>query len=423
MGDEVLLVDRALRESFGQDLLTELIPDALGAVDALPYLRPTAEPPPLEVGWITVPPACRAEPAPVVGPDVRAHLHALAERALAGYRPRPEVFGYRSATWEYRHGYRARQERLRALGECRDELPYVLTLDVHRFFRSLPLDVLLRAAWMTGALAERLTALHTRSGRCLLPGHRWASRLGTAVLDPVDAVLAERAPGRWVRWGDDWHVCVSGADEAQEVRAAMTAALAGLGLRPATGKTGVGPVDTLLTGVARDVAGPAERVWRQGLATDDLRSLRYALPRLAPGAEVSRSLPGVVRARPELLPRAVRYLDRAVGTREGLAAAHELLEGAGEGDPGQLFAAVGLFAAGRLLALAGRHRAVADAVPDAVLAAAASSGIPALTALAVRAGAVGGRPGGLPEPPVRMLRWLERGADVRDSPPSVDTLL
>ncbi|WP_231630965.1 hypothetical protein [Streptomyces clavuligerus] len=80
-------------------------------------------------------------------------------------------------------------------------------------------------------------------------------------------------------------------------------------------------------------------------------------------------------------------------------------------------------AAGRLLALAGRHRAVADAVPDAVLAAAASSGIPALTALAVRAGAVGGRPGGLPEPPVRMLRWLERGADVRDSPPSVDTLL
>ncbi|MER6911341.1 hypothetical protein ABT354_06685 [Streptomyces sp. NPDC000594] len=414
MGDKDLMVGRALRESFGQDLLTDPIPDALGAVDVLPVLARSAASPPLDIGWIGIPFPGRTEVVPVVSPAVRAHLHALTEEALAAHRPRPEVFGYRSVSWEYRRGYRARQERLRALGERGDGFRYVLTLDVHRFFGSLPPDALLAAEWMTPGLAARLTEVRARTGRCLLPGHRWASRLGTAVLDPVDTVLADAAPGRWARWGDDWHVVVRDEAEGERIRTAVGAALAGLGLWLSPEKSVVGTVGSLLGGTARDVAGPAGEVWRRGVAADDARALRYALPRLAPTGEVSRALPGVVRERPGLLPRAVRYLDRAVGTAEGLTAVRGTLAATAPGD---------LFAVGRLLALAGRHRVVAEAVPEALLRSAAGSGVTALCALAVRAAAVGGRPDPLPEPPERLRPWLARGADVRDSPPTVATLL
>ncbi|MEK8171840.1 hypothetical protein NKH77_28375 [Streptomyces sp. M19] len=147
---------------------------------------------------------------------------------------------------------------------------------------------------MTGELARTLALLHRAAGRCLLHGHRWASRLGTAVLAPVDAVVAELAPERWTRWGDEWHVFVRDTAEAERVRVAVEGALARLGLRPSAAKSGILAARAVAAHDARDVAGPAGEVWRRGLADGDPRALRYALPGPGrttgcPGASSGRS--------------------------------------------------------------------------------------------------------------------------------------
>ncbi|MGW2332127.1 hypothetical protein ACWC5C_41115 [Streptomyces sp. NPDC001700] len=366
----------------------------------------------LDVGLLRVPFARRMETAPVVPPVVRAHTHQLVERSLHRHELRPEVFSYRSLDWDYRSAYRARQSRLRVLG-CRGDLPLVLRIDVHRFGQSLPLRALLDTPWMTGELAHQLTQLHRATGRCLLPGHLWANRLGSAALAPIDALLATSAPNRWLRWGDDWHVFVRDRGESEQIRGAVEAGLETLGLRLSEEKSTTEPVNDVLAGPVRDVAGNPHEVWRRGIRDDDVRSLRYALARIEPDPEVSRSIPGIVRACPGLLPRAVQYLDRAAATSAGYEAARELLETAGSD----------VFVAARLLALAGRHQELASGVPDSVLALAADCGISGVRALAARVAVCSGRRRMLPKPPPRLLRWISQGADIRHDPPSVATLL
>ncbi|MEU5613786.1 hypothetical protein AB0H03_34640 [Streptomyces sparsogenes] len=406
--------NRAISISFSHDLMTDWIPDALGAADVTHALADgtLSAPPQLGVGWLRVPLARRTEGIPVVHLAVRAHMHLLVERSLHHYRPHPAVFSYRSTDWDYRRAYRARRERMHALGRQAD-LPLVLKLDVHRFGESLPLHVLLDAPWMTDTLAKQLTELHHKTGRPLLPGHRWANRLGTAALHPIDARLTVMAPDRWMRWGDDWHVFVHDMVEAEHVRAAVKAGLEALGLRLSEEKSTIEPVANLFAGPARDVAGNPPDVWRCGIRNNDVRALRYALPRIDPEAEVSRRIPGIVRAQPTLLPRAVYYLDRAVNASAGHEAVRELLE----------TAHLDLFAVARLLALAGRHQEVALCVPDSLLALAADCGIDALRELAARVAICTRRRDVLPEPSQRLHQWIAQGAHARHYPPSVATLL
>jgi hypothetical protein len=247
----------------------------------------------------------------------------------------------------------------------------------------------------------------------LPPEHRWAARLAGAYLAPVDEQVDRLAPRRWVRWGDEWLVFVPGPPAAEEIRAAVADRLAALGLALSAAKTTLRPAaDAVATG--RDVAGPPARVWRRGLRDGDVRALRYALPRLDPGPGVSRALPELVRVWPRLLPRAVAYLDRAVHTGEGAAVCRALLEDGTAADP---------FALGRLLALAGRHEAVAGRVGGALLDSALGSGVRALRELGTRAAALTGR---LPlgsEPSPELAGWIARGARAGDSPPRVATLL
>ncbi|MEV8059430.1 hypothetical protein AB0P37_23885 [Streptomyces antimycoticus] len=400
--------------SFSHDLMTDWIPDALGAADVTQALAggTLSAPPQLDIGWLRVPLARRTEDIPVVDSTARAHMHLLVERSLHHHRPHPEVLSYRSTDWDYRRAYRARRDRMHALGR-QTELPLVLKLDIHRFGESLPLHVLLDAPWMTDTLAQQLTELHHKTGRPLFPGHRWANRLGTAALHPIDARLTAMAPDRWIRWGDDWHVFVHDTAEAEHVRAAVKAGLEALGLRLSAEKSTTEPVATVFAGPARDVAGNPPEVWRRGIQNNDVRALRYALPRIDPEAEVSRRIPGIVRAQPTLLPRAVYCLDRAVNTPAGHEAVRELLEAAHPD----------LFAVARLLALAGRHQEVASYVPDSLLALAADCGIAALQELAARVAVCTGHRDVLPEPPQRLHQWIAQGAHVRHHPPSVATLL
>ncbi|WP_096214599.1 hypothetical protein [Streptomyces sp. 2323.1] len=414
MRDDVTVLNSVLSTSFGHDLLTEWIPDALGATDVIRDLAggTVAVPERLDVGWLQVPLTRRTERVPVVPPAVRAHAHLLVERSLLRQEPRPEVFSYGSPVWDYRSAYRARQTRMREMAR-RGDLPLVLRLDIHRFGQSLPLHVLLDAPWMTGELAGYLTELHRATGRCLLPGHRWANRLGTAALAPIDVLLAVTTPGRWLRWGDDWHVFVRDSAEAEQVRGVVEGGLEALGLWLSEDKSTTEPVNDLFAGPAHDVAGHPPEVWRRGIQDADVRALRYALARIEPDEEVSRALASTVRTWPVLLPRAVQYLDRAVGTSAGQEAARELLE----------TAHTNLFVAARILALAGRHQALASGVSDRLLGLAAGCEISGLRALAARVALCTGRRRLVPEPPLHLLRWTAQGADIRRNPPSVATLL
>ncbi|UNO42199.1 hypothetical protein [Streptomyces sp. MST-110588] len=404
---------QALSTAFDGDLLTDYVPDALGAVDVRRLLsigRPLDDEP-FRVGHLRVPLARRAEVIPVVSCAARARMLRLTEQALSDHVPRPEVFSYRSLNWQYRPAYQARQRHLRALA-ARADLPLVLVLDVHRFSRSLPLDVLVRAPWMTERLAGALTALHTAAGRGLLPGHRWASRLATAALAPLDDTVASYAPGRWARWGDDLHVFVRDQDEADDIRAAAAITLQQLGLRLSAEKSTVTKAASVLAGPAHIIEGRPEEVWRSGLADGDVRNLRFALFRTPPVDTVSRTLVGAVRDRPGLLPRAVHYLDRAVHSPLGQAAAKELLR-TSEPDA---------FTAARLLPLAARHPALLPAVPDALTEVGDRSEFVPLRELACRVGALRGRPHMRPPTP-RMRRWLAQGAPSHSQMPEVSTLL
>ncbi|AJT68690.1 hypothetical protein T261_7088 [Streptomyces lydicus] len=414
MRDDPLEWHRALSASFSHDLLTEWIPDALSPTDVTEDLSDgtVAVPELLDVGWLQVPFARRTESVPVVPTAVRAYAHLLVERSLHRLELRPEVFSYRSLDWDYRSAYQARRSRMHDIG-CRDDLPLVLRLDIHRFGRSLPLHVLLEAPWMTSELARYLTRLHRATGRCLLPGHRWANRLGTAALVPIDALLAAMTPGRWLRWGDDWHVFVRDSTEAEQVRGAVEGGLDALGLRLSEEKTTTEPVDDLFAGSAHDVAGHPHEVWRRGIRDGDVRSLKYAMARAEPDAQISRGIAGIVRTWPVLLPRAAQYLDRAVSTSAGRKAARKLIEAVH----------TDLFAAARILALAGRHQELASCVPDGLLALTVDCGISGLRALAARVAICSGRRRLMPEPPSRLLRWISQGADIRSYPPSVATLL
>lgn len=403
----------ALPAAFDGDLLTDYVPDALGAADVRHLLsigRPLDDEP-LHVGRLRVPLARRVEVVPVISCAARARVLRLAEQALSVHVPRPEVFSYRSLSWQYRPAYQARQRHLRALA-ARADLPLVLFLDVHRFGQSLPLDALIQAPWMTEGLANALTALHAAAGRGLLPGHRWANRLATAVLAPLDDTVASLAPGRWARWGDDLHVFVREQAEADNIRAAAANALQQLGLCLSAEKSTVTPAASVLAGSARVIEGSAEKIWRAGLADGDVRVLRFALSRTPPDDTVSRTLVSAVRDRPGLLPRAVHYLDRAAHSPLGQAAAKELLR-ASEPDA---------FAAARLLPLAARHPGLAPAVPDTLTAAGTRSEFVPLRELAFRVDALRGQQH-TPPPTPRMRCWLAQGASPHSYLPHVTTLL
>ncbi|MFE6775672.1 hypothetical protein [Streptomyces sp. NPDC057702] len=407
--------DLALSVSFGHDLLTDWIPDALGATDVLRGLAAGRAPGSgaLAVEWLRVPLAHRREVVPVVSTAVRARLHHATERALRGVTAPPEVFSYRGPGWDYTTAFRRRGERLRDLAG-RDDLPLVLGLDVHRFGRSLPLATVLGASWMSEQLGALVSQLHAAAGHVVFSSHRWANRVGGAALAPVDATLGGLVPGRWLRWADDWHVFVRDEAEADRVREAVREALAALGLTLASAKGGLRPAATVLAGPARDVAGAPSRVWRASTREDDLRGMRFALPRLPPDPRASREVPAAVRKWPALLPRAVMYLNRAVDTTDGRAAVAELLDGVGRDR----------YAAARLLALASRYAEVADLVPDAVLELAADDLSPVgLRELATRVAVLARRPHLAPDPTPRLRPWLSAGGHAGDSPPSVDTLL
>lgn len=402
----------ALARSLVADLLTDWVPDAIGATDVLWMLRRGELPPsaPIVAPRLMVALPSHSDEVPVVDVVLRGRFHCLVDDALTGRAPHPNVFGYRSLRADYRAAYRARTQRLRALAA---EGSLILSADVHRFSASLPLSSIVRQSWMTPALAEALAELEDRAGRCLLPGHLWANRIAAAVLAPVDEALAAAVGPKWVRWADDIHVCVHDSGEADSVRELLESELGQLGLQLSESKTQLISSEAILDGPARDVGGDATNAWRRGVATDDIRSMRYALPRLASGLNMSAldDLNVVTARHPSLMPRAVAYLDRFVDTRAGTHVARELL--ARETSPAAI---------GRLLALVARHPVLLPMVPERSIRTAQSSDILGLRALAWRAilqekNAVGSAPS------QRLSHWARNARRVSAQQPRVDTLL
>lgn len=406
----------ALARGFVADLLTDWVPDAIGAVDAVGALGEGSTPSasPVEADEITVQMAMHSERLAIIDVMLRARLHWLVDEALTGHLPPPGVFSYRSSYSDYHAGYWKRAARLRELSTD-DRYPLVLYADVHRFSASVSLEILVRQPWMTSALAKELTALHAVAGRCCLRGHIWANRLCGTVLEPLDAAL-ERAVGpRWVRWSDDIHVFVTDDDEAQQVRQLIAEELANQGLRLSDAKTGIRSAAWPLAGPARNVAGQPAEVWRLAVEHDDVRAARYALSRLGPlgDAIALRDLVAITGAHPYLLPRAIHYLDHFAETTKGMEIFHQWLER----EPAP-------WPQARLLALAIRHPALLVTLPERTVQDAANSDVVAVRALAWRASLEQGRI--TPAPTKRLSSWARdsgwlsgRGADL----PSVETLL
>jgi hypothetical protein len=403
----------ALASSFTSDLLTDWVPDAIGAADVIAGLYRGEVPPPQPVraAQLLAAMATRCELIPVIDVAARARLHCLTEDALVGYSPDQNVFGYRSLEVDYRAAYHVRQERLRSF--ARDpRYPLVLAVDVARFSASVPLPVILRQTWMTPVLADEIIALRATTGRCLLPGHHWANRIGSAVLGGVDAALRSAVGRRWIRWADDFHVLLTGSQEADQVRHLLSAELARVGLKLSEEKTRLLPTSALPSGPARDVSGDPAHVWQRGVANTDVRALRYALPRLAARHDpvALGDLLSITAEHSYLIPRAVHYLDRFAESSSGAAIGVELLQR--ETTPAVI---------GRLLALAVRHPALLAAVPDHALLAATSADVPALLALVWRTAMAHGK---TPPPPTqRIAAWVRDGGQLALHLPSLETLL
>ncbi|MFD8466585.1 hypothetical protein ACFV10_15925 [Streptomyces cyaneofuscatus] len=416
--------------SFREGLRTGWLPDAFGAADLLAalsdggFLASPADVPALITRTpphrFTVPVGERTREVPLMPPPVNAALHVLTERALRGHRPHPCVHNATRTDWRYRAAYRARSESLTALASDGPRR-FLQHLDIANFGPAVRWGVLLGAPWMTDELARSLRTVHRHTGQCLVHGASWSTRLGSALLAPVDDVVARQAGDSWARWSDGWHVAVRDAREGERVRQAVTEALTPLGLRLSERKSVLLDPAAVTGGVAADVAGPADEVWRLATLHDDVRRYRYALVRAAPAPDISTALPALVRGRPALLPRAAHYLDGAATTPEGARAFAELLRWASEEGPGHGRNAP--FRCGRLLVLAARHPALARLVPEPVLDRCRASLLPPLRELAERVAVTGRGPGAVADPLPRVRAWRERGASAEDSPPLTATYL
>lgn len=419
---------RACLPSFRQSLLTGWLPDAFADADLLDALASgTLLPSPGEVAPmvarapvhpLTVPVGSRTRTVPLLPAPVHAALHTLTERALRDHRPHPSVHSAARTDWDYRRAYRARSEKLTELASG-PEPAVVQHLDIENFGASVGLEPLLAAPWMTAELASALRAVRRRTGQCLVHANGWPTRLGTALLDPLDQVVARHLGDRWVRWGDGWHVAVRDAREGGRIREELAGALAAMGLRLSECKSVLLTPSDVTGGVASDVSGPAEEVWRTAAGTDDVRRYRYALVRAAPAPEITMALANLVRGHPALLPRAVHYLGGAAAT-DGAADAFAALwqwvarETKERETP---------FRCGRLLVLAARHEELARLVPRSLLDTCCRSRVTGLRELAERVSVTAHGPGAVAEPSSRVRGWVRRGAAVDDRPPRTTTFL
>ena len=403
----------SLASSLASDLLTDWIPDAIGAVDALSSIRRGQLPAKqsMQVPSIQVAMSKRFETIPIIGVSRRARLHCITHEALAHYTPDMNVFGYRSLSADYREAYRDRITRIRNLVHD-PRYPLVLAADVRRFSASVSLPVILRQRWMTSRLADELTSLRDDSGRCLLPGHHWANRIGSAILSEVDTALTSAIGQRWVRWADDIHVFVTDSKEAEQVRSILLTALTKMNLELSQEKTHLLTPSELLSGPARDVSGDPINVWRHGVATADERALRYALPRLAARQDPAalEDLLSITAEHPSLLPRAVSYLDHLIDDPTGRSIAAKLFNR--ETMPAVI---------ARLLALGIRHPALAATVPERAIEIAETAGVLALEELAWRIRSIQGKT--LLSPTQRLAEWAQSGNQSELSLPIVETLL
>jgi hypothetical protein len=283
--------------------------------------------------------------------------------------------------------------------------------DVARFSASVSLSVILRQEWITQTLADELANLSAITDRCLLPGHHWANRIGSAVLGGADKALRAAFGSRWARWADDFHIFVADPAEAEQARSLLAEELGKLDLTLSSEKTRLMSVADLLAGPARDVAGDPAEVWLRGVANSDARAFRYALPRLAARHDpiALDDLIHITTENAYILPRTVYYLDQLADTPRGLTIAVELLQRVKAPE-----------AIGRLMALAVRHQALLAAIPDQVLQIAEASNVPALRALAWRTAWARGIFS--PPPTERLVAWVKSGR-LEQHLPSLATLL
>jgi hypothetical protein len=202
----------ALLEGIQRDLRGEWIPDAIGGADAFAAMargvfRDCAD---YAIEPIRVPLASRSDSVWNVDVRLRVHLHLAVDAAIstAELELSPYVFGHRGPSSDYAPEYRRRLATARSLAQAA-ETAYVVLIDLHRFSRSVTMDLVRTQPWCTPRLIALLGDLCNVTSQVVIHGHEWAGRIANLVLAPLDAIISQP----FVRWGDDYHVFASSQRE------------------------------------------------------------------------------------------------------------------------------------------------------------------------------------------------------------------
>jgi hypothetical protein len=365
-----------LSASFRLDLRGEWIPDYIGARDILAVLsggNALPENPP-RADSIRVPLATRQADVWNIDPVFRARLHVATEVAArrAESNLSPSVYGHKGLGFDHNAEYRRRLDDSEALA-LDASVNYVAIFDIRQFSKSVTLDMLAHAPWMTTDLHGLLLQLEELTGLVLMHGNVWSSRIGNLALTRVDAEV----PKPFIRWGDDYHVFARSEADANEALGHLSNASISSGFEPNSVKNKVLPVKDYLATTARDVSvGVTVDVdsYRRAVEADDVRLLRYLLPRLDP-ADIATTLADLdllASRHPSLLPRIAICLDRCADRTAAVETVDRLMQQPTE------------WTLARLLPVLVRHQSLRSAAGIEAASGALGSTTEAIAALASR---------------------------------------
>jgi Reverse transcriptase (RNA-dependent DNA polymerase) len=290
-----------LAQSLEEDVATRWVPDVIADADLCVTERPRR--------WLlTADDALRVEVPKRSGTSrtvwqlsgrALANLHeeTAALRRVSDSLLHPHVCGYRSGA-EAGSTYSDEYQRYRRLSAAlAAESRFVLSTDVSRFFSDLDFDLL--APVMQGLVGhtawsnvERLFIGLRHIGVEKLPaGYADARLIANLALTVVDAVI----PHEFTRWVDDYRIFLNDESEADAAVDLIDRTLASLGLSRSREKTRLESVEEF---TSRRLGRPLDSVYHpqddsveqtcsalrtvliDGLANNDRRLVRFALPRM-----------------------------------------------------------------------------------------------------------------------------------------------
>jgi hypothetical protein len=413
--------DADLVSGFQQDMLTDWVPDPIGASDVLSAWAET--PDPLEIARLSDSPSGsqmeaafrgRVETVRIIDSPLRAALHIAVETSIreSALRLLPTVCGYRDAGTPYRVEYLRWRDSARHLS-TRPRTEFVVVADIANFFSDVSLSSIRQRVPLNHVANQLLGGIAT-NGPPLLPGHHWACRLANALLQEFDTEVLDSLGVPWLRWMDDIHIYVSSEAIGRRVLDRVGQQLRNRGLRLNHAKARIMAANEYR---ARHLATPTEQgqtlqqILDWALAADDMRGLRYVVRRMGLLGDPSflKHCSNVIRRHAELAPRIAMYLDLLAQHVESDLAVVQMASDDSE------------FVAARGLAICVRRVRLVERLPASIVLSRCASQVGAVAGLAWRVARLSGFE--VDPPSERLRRWSQQTGNLRANLPILETNL